>query len=87
MRIKYSPCGSNRDTSIEVLGENTIAIDGETYDFDPLDVAWPTIREDTGGAIIEANRDEKGELWLTVLRFYAGNCSEWDTAEFHKVAP
>ena len=86
MHIKYSPCKHDRDTLIEFVDENTIRIDGELYEFDANDVAWPTIIQDTEGLILEAHR-EAGELFATVRRFYSASCSEWDTGAYHEVRP
>ena len=87
MRIKYSPVmfnahspacvNINPNTEIRYVSENAINIDGEDYEFDPLDVQWPTISQDTEGVILEAHRDT--ELHLVVRRFYQSNCSEWDS--------
>lgn len=87
MKIKYSPCKTNRDTNIKVLGANSLTIDGELYEFDESSVAWPEVSEQTGGRIIEARRDDDGELWLTVRRFYTVSCASWDTGDFHEVTP
>lgn len=84
MKIKYSPCHSSKDTIIEAIGDNTLRIDGQYYEFDHESVTWPEIREQTGGIITEAHR-ESGELFVTVLRFYSGSCSSWDTAQYHEV--
>ena len=84
MRIKYSPCKSNRDTTINVIDENALTIDGEEHSFDAESVAWPDISAETNGAIIEAHR-EGGELHLTVLRKYTSSCSEWDDGQYHEV--
>ena len=84
MRIKYSPCKSDRDTVIEVIDENTIAIDGEEHTFEADSVSWPDIFAETNGAIIEAHRED-GELCLTVLRFYSESCAEWDSGDYHEV--
>lgn len=84
MKLKYSPCHSNRDTIIEVTGENTLRVDGEDYEFDIASVAWPEIREQTESVILEAHR-ENGVLFVTVRRFYSGSCTGWDTAQYHEV--
>jgi hypothetical protein len=98
MKIKYSPCKwtpyaahhfsptTKPDTIIKVLGPDTIQIDGELYEFSPLDVQWPKINEQTNGVIQEARR-ENGELFVTIRRFYTQSCSGWDTAQFHDVQP
>lgn len=63
MKIKYSPCMWNQyaagsfspdmkpDTEIKVISDNIIQIDGEEYEFSPLDVQWPDIRTQTDGVI------------------------------------
>jgi hypothetical protein len=94
MYLKYSPvkynehspacAGHKADTEIAVQDENTILVDGEVYEFDPLDVAWPTISEDTGGVILEAHRED-GMLFVTVRRFYTLSCAEWDDGQCHEV--
>jgi hypothetical protein len=86
MNLKYSPCKSGTDTIIKVLDSDTLQIDGEPYEFSPLDVQWPDISEQTGGVIQEAHRED-GELFVTVRRFYTQECASWDTAEFHEVTP
>jgi hypothetical protein len=86
MKIKYSPCNHSHNTQIAILDENTLAIDGESFEFDPADVAWPDIQVQTDGAILEAHRGGE-ELFVTVLRFYSGSCSEWDDGQYHEVNP
>lgn len=99
MKIKYSPCkwneyaapqfpeGTKPDTEIEALSANSLTTDGELFEFDESSVAWPDVSEQTGGRIIEARRDDDGELWLTVRRFYTGSCASWDTGDYHEVTP
>ena len=84
MHIKYSPCHSNKDTVITVKDDTTIVIDGEEYIFDADGVQWPNVAKETNGAILEAHRED-GELYLTVMRFYSGSCSAWDTGKYHEV--
>lgn len=96
MRIKYSPvmfnayspaCANiNPNTEIRYVSENAINIDGLDYEFDPLDVQWPTINVDTNGVILEAHQDTD-ELWLTVRRFYSDGCSSWDTGTYGRFNP
>jgi hypothetical protein len=86
MKIKYSPCKSGTDTIIKVLNADTLQIDGEHYEFSPLDVQWPDISEQTDGVIQEAHRED-GELFVTVRRFYTQECASWDTADYHEVTP
>ena len=76
MKIKYSPCKHDRDTLITVMDDNALRIDGEDYAFDPDDVAWPTIAQDTQGVILEAHR-EGGELYVTIRRFYTSDWQSW----------
>ena len=84
MHIKYSPCNGKKNTDITVKDATTIVIDGEEYVFDADGVQWPSVAKETDGAILEAHR-ENGELYLTVMRFYSGSCSEWDTGKYHEV--
>jgi hypothetical protein len=86
MRIKYSPCKHDRDTLIEAVDGNTLRIDGELYEFDPGDVAWPAIVQDTEGLILEAHR-EAGILYATVRRFYTSGCGSWDDGLYSEVKP
>ena len=74
------------DTEIKVISDNIIQIDGEEYEFSPLDVQWPDIRTQTNGVIHEAHRED-GELFVTVRRFYTQSCSNWDTGAYHDVQP
>jgi hypothetical protein len=97
MKIKYSPVkwnsyaasnfpeGTKPETEIEAISENSITIDGELYEFDKSSVAWPDVSEQTEDRITEAHRDDSGELWLTVRRFYAESCAAWDTGDYHEV--
>ena len=86
MKLKYSPCKHDRDTLITPLDDNALNIDGEVYEFDPADVAWPTISQDTEGVILEAHR-EGGELYVTVRRFYSSSCGQWDDGQYHEGTP
>ena len=86
MHIKYSPCKHDRDTTIEAADANSVKIDGQLYEFDPISVQWLQVAADTEGIIIEAHR-EAGELYVTVRRFYSGNCADWDTGSYHEVTP
>ena len=98
MKIRYSPCKWNPyaasnfapttkpDTEIKVLSDDILQIDGQEYEFSPLDVQWPEISTQTGGVIQEAHRED-GELYVTMRRFYTQSCSGWDTAQFHDVQP
>lgn len=84
MKIKYSPCHTNKDTEIEAASENTLRIDDTDYEFDLESVTWPEISTQTEGVILEAHR-EANELFVTVRRFYSGSCSGWDTGDYHAV--
>jgi hypothetical protein len=86
MKIKYSPTKSNFDTIVETLPPDTVKIDGEEYTFDADSVSWPDIFEQTNGKIIEAHRDESGEMYLTIHRFYKDSCIEWDTGDYHEIS-
>lgn len=91
MKIKYSPAVWNydpnritaQDTAIEAISENSIAIDGELYEFDTASVEFPDIVAQTNEHILEAHRDESGELYLTVRRYYTKDCDAWDTGDYH----
>lgn len=85
MQIKYSPCKSERNTSITFIDNNTIKIDDVVYEFDKDSIVWDTIAEQTNNAILEAYRDESGELYVTVLRFYSNTCFDWDTGDYQEV--
>lgn len=82
MRIKYSPCKSDKDTDINIIDDNTISIDGELYEFDKESIEFPMLAELTDYIILEAHRKSE-ELFLTIKRFYSGNCTEWDTGDYH----
>lgn len=92
MKLKYGPVKWNPyakiqalpDTEIIPIDENSIRIDGELYEFDPLDVEWSDIREQTGDVITEAHR-ESGTLYLTIRRFYTRTCQPWDTGGYHEI--
>lgn len=78
----YGPLFSSPDTTIEFVDENSIKVDGELHEFDANSVVWPDIRAQTNGAVQEAYRDEAGELYLTVRRFYTDSCLAWDTGKY-----
>jgi len=85
MKIKYSPIKSdNIDTIIEPVDENTVKIDEEQYEFDPNSVVWPSIQEQTKGAINSAYRVDN-ELYLEIRRYYTYSCSLWDTGDYHDI--
>jgi len=92
MRIKYFPKAWNEfvnkdiphDTSIEYIDENFLRIDGKDYEFDPLSVEWPDILEQSGRMIRGVERDELGELWITMKRYYTKD-PIWDTGEYHEI--
>ena len=96
MKLEYSPVKYNEhspactghlpDTVITVMDDNALNIDGEVYEFDPSDVAWPTISTDTDGVILEAHR-EAGILYATVRRFYTSGCGSWDDGLYSEVTP
>jgi hypothetical protein len=83
MKIKYSPCKSNKDTEIKVI-ENKLYIDNDEFIFDNDSVAFPDIYIQTAGKILEAYRKD-GELFVTVLRYYTSSCFDWDTGDYHDV--
>ena len=92
MYIKYIPVKYNeytgesirRNTIIKCIDENTVSIDGELFEFDEASVAWDNISGITGGRIVDAKRVD-GVLYLTVIRCYTGNCSSWDTGDYHEI--
>jgi hypothetical protein len=86
MKLKYSPIyNDNQNTIIEYIDENTILIDGETYEFDLNTVIWDDISAQTNGAILEVKRVD-GELCLTVRRYYIDIISpDWDTGDYHDI--
>ena len=75
MKIKLIPCryadpeSQMPDTEVSILDPWSVKIDNEIYSFDPSDVEWPTVNEDTKGVILEAHL-EHGELYVTVLRMF-----------------
>ena len=81
MKIKYSPCKSNRNTQIKVINNTTLSIDGEDYIFPEEFVDFPDIAEQTSGVILKAYRKD-GDLWVEVLRRYSASCP-WDTGDYH----
>jgi hypothetical protein len=89
MFIKYSPikCNSKikKDTVAKKIDENTIEIDGEKYEFDPLNYVFPDIITQTKGAIIEAYRDMSDELYITILRFYTKEWKSWYSENYIKL--
>jgi hypothetical protein len=84
MKIKYSPCKTTKETSIEIVNENSIKIDAELIEFASSDVAFSDIAEQTENKILAAERRD-GELYLTIRRLYKASCGEWDTGDYHKV--
>lgn len=100
MKLKYGPCrwnpnaacdfpGCLPDTVIEVVGENTLRVDGELYEFPADGIECPDIREQTGGVIEEAHRDESGTLCVTVRRFFTqpGGELAWYSENYVEVPP
>jgi len=93
MKIKYSPVlwneyakiNAEHDTEIKVIDENTIEIDGKEYEFDTESVEWDDIVTQTDCVILDARRDNSGELYITVRRFYTKDCASWDTGDYHKM--
>ena len=83
MKLKYQPIKSTYDTVISA-SKDTITIDGQDYTFDATSVAWPDINEQTGGAILEAHR-ENGELYATVLRRHTGSWQAWYSPDYTEV--
>ena len=84
MRIKYSPTKDSYDTTIEVVDENTVIIDGIEELFDGDSINYPDIGKETNYRIIEAHRGN-GELYLTIVRHYQDSCAEWDDGQYHEV--
>ena len=62
-------------------GEGPRAV--EVFEFDPNDVEWPGIGDQTSYRILEARRVD-GTLMLRVRRFYDDGCdiSSWNTGEY-----
>jgi hypothetical protein len=83
--IKFSPCLAKKDTIIKKLSDTIISIDGEEIGpFDLDGVSWPDVFKETSRAVLEAHRTN-GDLYLTVIRYYSGSCSEWDDGKYHKM--
>lgn len=93
MRIKYSPLKYNEyadteaqpDTIISIINDNAIKVDDELYEFDFASIKFPDICALTEGVILEAYRDDSDELYITVRRSYTGDCTAWDTGEYHEI--
>ena len=94
MRVKFSPIGWNENaklpfspnTQIEFLTENSVLIDGETYEFDEDSQNFPDIMTQSDGMFLDAHRDDIGELYLTIRRFYTDTeRPEWDTGGYHEI--
>jgi hypothetical protein len=83
MKLKYSPIASNRETTIKV-SKDTLTIDGTDYTFDAKSVVWPNINAQTGGAILEAHRED-GEVCATVPRRYTGSWQAWYSPDYVEV--
>jgi len=83
MKLKYRPIKSTYDTVISA-SKDAITIDGKDYTFDATSVAWPDINAQTGGAIIEAHR-ENGILYATVRRRYTGSWQAWYSRDYTEV--
>lgn len=84
MRIRYLPLQSNSKThSFQYIDENTIILNGETYEFDCESVSFDLeeLLLNTNGMIAEAYRDETGELYLT-LRKYVLTTDVWGASEY-----
>jgi hypothetical protein len=95
MKLKYSPVMYNEhspacvgylsDTIIKYIDENTILVDGQTYEFDLGTVIWDAVSAQTDGVILDAKR-VGGELWLTVRRYYTDIVRpDWDTGDYHDI--
>jgi hypothetical protein len=86
MKIKFLPCSSDHDSKIIASTSDSIMHDGRLWEFDEAYVAWDkkALFDATGGDISEAHR-ENGELYLTMIRFYVGSCSEWDDGQYHEM--
>jgi len=86
MKIKYSPLHNDTEnTVVEYIDENTIKVDGETYQFDESSVEWPDVGELTSYVILEAKRID-GELYITVRRKYTQLARPaWDTGDYHDI--
>jgi hypothetical protein len=86
MKIKYSPvCTNTNDTVIEYIDENTVLVDGITYEFDLDTVIWDDVLAQTDGVILDVKRVD-GELCLTIRRYYTDIISpDWDTGDYHDI--
>ena len=93
MKKKYSPIKFNEhaktqspsDTVVNIINDNSLRIDGETYEFDTESVQFPDIHTQTDGIILEAHRDDNSELYVTVRRFYTSDCASWDNGEYNEI--
>ena len=100
MKIKYIPVyynpyadpehKNNPNTTFEYVDENTLKIDGEDYHFPPEYVDFPDIGQQTDFVILEARRDDAGELYITARRYYYTDPENgiiaqqgWDTGDYH----
>jgi hypothetical protein len=81
MKIKYIPRFCEENSIIDIIDDNTLAVDGVAYEFDIDSVRWDGIERDTDFIILEAHRDNN-ELYVSVLRRYNGDCSGWDTGDY-----
>jgi hypothetical protein len=86
MKLKYSPVyNNNQNTIIEYTDENTVLVDGKTYEFGLDTVIWDDVSAQTDGVILEVKRVD-GELWLTVRRYYTDLIRpDWDTGDYHDI--
>lgn len=83
MRLRFLPVSDNYDTSLKILSDTEISLDGESVLFPADGVMWPDILAQSGGKIFDAHR-EAGILYLTIQRHYTGSCSQWDDCEYHE---
>ena len=82
MKIALLAHDRKKDLMVKLNDDNTISIEGKHYEFDTESVDFPQLAEQVDYAILEAHRIS-GELHLTVRRFYTGDCTEWDTGDYH----
>lgn len=78
MNIKPCPTGGMPESmAIEMVNENTLLIDGEDYIFTPGIVEF-----DPCGPILAANRDDAGDLWVTVHVLYSeAHRGNWESKD------
>lgn len=82
MKIKYNPILATPETQVKLIGNFTIEINGERYEFSPELIEYPDVSEQTGGAIQNAQIID-GELHLTVLYRYQDK-GTWENPNYYE---